>query len=133
MDPKKKKRRADGRAAKHAARAWEAVEAGDLHLAAREIERARDERGENPAVLNDCGLIFSMAGREREAELSFRDAILTAPTYPDAYVNLAALLAKRGRTIQAARYQRRAVELQPGIPYYRELLAQYESQAAGDS
>ena len=133
MRPKKKKRRADSRAAKHVARGWEAVEAGNLDLACREIRRARNEREGNPVVLNDCGLIFSMAGRERDAELSFREAILVAPTYAEAYVNLAALLAKRGRTIQASRYQRRAVELKPAIPYYRELLARYEAQAAEDT
>lgn len=132
MDPRKKKRKADHRATRHARRAWDAVEAGDIDLALKEILRARGEREGNPVILNDCGLIFSMAGREREAERSFRDAILMAPTYADAYVNLAALLAGRGRTIQASRYQRRAVELKPDIPYYRELLAKYEEATAQD-
>ena len=133
MDPKKKKRKADHRAQRHVRLAWEAVDEGNLDLAVKEIQRARDERAGNPVVLNDCGLILQMAGREHDAEMSFRDAILMAPTFADAYVSLAALLAARGRTIQASRYQRRAVELKPDIPYYRELLERYEEAAGGDS
>ena len=78
---------------------------------------------------NDYGLIFMQADREREAEQAFRNALLVAPTYADAYVNLAALLARRGRSIQASRYQRRAVELKPEIEHYRTQLDAYEAAA----
>ena len=42
MDPKKKKRKADHRAHRHVRLAWDAVDAGNLDLAVKEIQRARE-------------------------------------------------------------------------------------------
>lgn len=119
MDPKRKKRKADSRAARYAARAWAAADDGDFNIACKEIQRAVAERENNPVTWHDYGLIHAIAGRMREAEQAFRNAILVAPMYPEAYVQLAALLAGRGRTIQAARYQRRAVELRPQLGFIK--------------
>ena len=130
MNPQKRKRRSDRRARRHIGLAWKAVERGDLQVARREVERAIAERENNPAVWTESGLVHRRLGDQRAAERAFRSAILVAPTYVDAYVHLAAVLADRGRTLQAAKYQRRALELRPDVDSYRRRLAEYEAAAA---
>tara|TARA_B100000029_G_scaffold443113_1_gene461953 strand:+ start:521 stop:685 length:165 start_codon:yes stop_codon:yes gene_type:complete len=48
-------------------------------------------------------------------------------------VNLAALLAKCGRTIQTSEYQRCAGELKPDVDYYREHLAKYQAMVDAEN
>ena len=130
MDPKRKKRKSDSRAARFATRAWAAADDGDFNIACKEICLAVAESENNAVTWHDYGAIHAMPGHSQEAEQGFRNAILVAPTYCDAYVQLASLLAGRGRTIQAARYQRRAVELKPDVRLYQEQLADYEKRAS---
>jgi Flp pilus assembly protein TadD len=132
VNPRRKKRKADSLAARHRRRAWKALEEGNPDLAVKEARQAKDLSEGNPVVWSDYGLILFRAGEEKEAELALRNAILLAPSYVDAYVHLAQLLAARGRTRQAAKYQRRAVELKPNVSLYRRLLTQYEAESPSE-
>lgn len=93
--------------------AWEAVAAGNLVLAERISRRAVDAGHVNPRIWNDRGQILRECRQLDEAEEALRTAIALAPTYAEAFANLAALQAARGKFVQAERLQRRAVELEP--------------------
>lgn len=127
MHKKKRKTKARRRAKKLQERAWEEVDNGNLDMAVKLLRQALAEGNDNPSLWNDWGLIQDLAGDGEEAEKAFRNAILIAPAYAEAYANLAAFVARRGRTIQAARLQRQAVEKEPNSEDYRQRLAAYEA------
>ena len=103
MQERKVKRKARRRAQRLLDRAWDAVDDGKPQLARREIERALRERQDNPALWNDYGLILEMQDELTDAERALRNAIVIAPTYAEAYANLAKVVARQGRTVQAER------------------------------
>lgn len=121
----KQQKKALRRAHKLGERAWAAAEAGELYLACKEMRRALGERQDNPVLWNDYALILEMTGEPKEAEKALRNAILIAPGYAEGYANLAALVARGGRAVEAERLQRRAVELAPERPDLREQLELY--------
>ena len=129
MHARKQKRKAGRRARKHTDYAWDAVEDGNLDLALKELRRALDERQDNPVIWNDYGLVLGMAGEPRQAEKALRNAILIAPAFAEAHANLATLVARLGRTIQATRLMRRAAHLDPRNQEYRQKVETYEALA----
>jgi len=127
VNRKRRKRKSHRVAARTADRAWEAVERGDVGLALKEAARAAAKAPESPAAWTDYGRILALADRLSEAERVLRKAVLIAPSYAEAHVHLAGVLARKGLTINAALSMRRAVELRPEVALYRELLARYEA------
>ena len=132
MNGKKQKRKASRRALKYVERAWTAVESSNSDLASKEIRRALQERQDNPVIWNDFGLILMLREQFRDAETAFRNAILFAPTYAEAYANLARLLARTGRTIQAERMQRPATELDPKNSLFQQDLELYQALSSDE-
>ena len=126
MHARKRKKKAGRRARKHVDNAWAAVENGNLDLALKELRRALDTRQDNPVIWNDYGLILGMAGEPRQAEKALRNAILIAPAYAEAYANLATVVARVGRTLQATRLMRRAADLDPHNQEYLRKVETHE-------
>src|SRR5262245_3924288 len=122
MNPKKQKMKDRRRARKLAAEAWEAVEAGNLDLAEKIIRRAVLAQEDNPVLWNDQGVILGKRQKEMEAGESFRSAITLAPTYAEAYANLAALLFRQGFIHEANRWMSSAVQHDPANAIFPERL-----------
>ena len=55
-------------------------------------------------------------GRVEEAIASYREALLSSPDLPEAWLNLGILLAARGRTAEAEESLQEALRLRPGLP-----------------
>lgn len=125
MHKRKLKIKARRRARKRQNQAWEAAAAGNLDRACKELQRALQDCQENPEIWNGYGVLLHQAGDPEQAEHALRNAIFIAPSYAEAYANLASLVSQLGRTIQAERLQRQAVELAPEDPIYRARLETY--------
>lgn len=121
MSRKRSRRKAHRRASKEADRAWQALEAGNLDMALKDIRHALREADDSPAIWTDYGRILRAAGRLKESEKALRNALLIAPDHAEAYADLAETLSGMGLTIQAHRMISRALELKPQVPLYREL------------
>jgi hypothetical protein len=128
MNLKRQKEKHRRRARKLAEEAWQAAEEGNLDLAEKIIRRAVATQIDNPVLWNDQGVLLLRRDREIEAEASFRAALRLAPTFADAYANLAALKARQGFPEQAVALQTRAVEHAP-TDLHRQRLADYQAQA----
>ena len=132
MSRKRRKKKAHHLASRESEDAWAAVDAGDLDLAVKIMSRAGARAGASPDVSTDWGRILARCGRLKEAERALRFVIATTPSYADAYVELAAVLSGMGLSIRAWEEMQRAVELQPEVQLYRELLATYASRLPED-
>ena len=127
MPSGKQRKKASRRAKKHVVKAWTAVEENNLKLALEESRLALKECQTNANVWTDCGLIFELAGELGEAERALRNALLLAPDRAETYAYLARIAARLDRTVQAARLQRKAVELEPACAMFRAQLETYEA------
>jgi hypothetical protein len=130
MNPKKKKEKDRRRARKLSDEAWEAANAGNLDLAEKIIRRAVATQKDNPAVWTDQGVLFALRGKAAEAERCFRAAIRLAPTFTDAYAQLAALRAREGYLDDAIAWQTQAVQQAPHEAALVERLETYKALAS---
>jgi hypothetical protein len=126
---RKSQRRERHRVEREVEEAWQALEDGELALAARLARRAREAGAVNPRVLHDCGRILLACGDADEAEAALREAIRLAPNYADAFAALAELQAKLHRMTAATRLQAKVVELEPGNEIAQRRLAAWKAAA----
>ena len=129
MNPKKQKIKNRRRARKLADDAWEAGEAGNLDLAEKIIRRAVEAQPDNPVLWNDQGMILGMLQKEMESAEAFRVAIHLAPTYAEAYANLAGLRFRQGFVKEATELQMEAVKHAPENLDYSSRLVAYRAVA----
>jgi hypothetical protein len=127
MTSQKERRKKRRRAEACMDQAYEAAQDGNLTLAQRLSQRSIDEGFVNPRLWLDHGRIHQLAGAHDIAESAFRQAIALSPTYAEAFAELAALQATSGKIVQAARLQRRVVELQPDDEDAQSRLRGYEA------
>lgn len=93
--------------------ACEALLRGE-HAFAEKLARRAIEGGEmNARLWFDLGRILWQCHKAEDAEAALRRAIALAPTYGEAFAELAAVQAAHGKWVAAERLQRRAVELLP--------------------
>lgn len=104
---------------------------GDRYLALGELDTAaalyRDVLGvvpNDPASLNNLAWILAQQGKPGALEFSEK-AVALAPKSGSYHDTLAEIHARAGRLDRAIAMQRRAVELQPGLPLHRLHLAEY--------
>ncbi len=131
MSKKKDRNRARRRAEQYMDQAWEAADAGKLERAAQLSGRAVAVGQVNPRIWNDHGSVMLLCEQLVEAEKAFRAAIALAPTYADAFGNLAQLQARLGNLPQAERLQQRVVELRPTDIAAQEALLSYQCLEGG--
>jgi hypothetical protein len=129
MNPKKRKVKDRRRARKLAEQAWEAVDAGNLDLAEKIIRRAVAAQLDNPVLWNDQGAVLALRQKEAEAAEAFRTAISLAPTFAEAYTQLAALRVRQGFAREAVALQEQAVQHAPQNGAYAERLDAYRAIA----
>ena len=72
------------------------LEASDRSAARRELAEALRLHPASPAVHNFLGVLEAGEGNYLEAEKRFREAVLRAPNYTDAYLNLGRLYQENG-------------------------------------
>src|SRR5437762_2103377 len=101
MNPKKLKEKDRRRTRKLAEEAWEAVADGNLDLAEKIMRRAVEAQTDNPVLWADQGRILVLRDKPLEAVDAFRTALSLAPTFADAYADLAALRLRQGCTREA--------------------------------
>jgi tetratricopeptide (TPR) repeat protein len=77
-------------------RARQHLEASDRSAARRELTEALRLHSSSPAVHNFLGVLEAGEGNYREAEKRFREAVLRAPDYTDAWLNLGRLYQENG-------------------------------------
>jgi hypothetical protein len=130
MNPKRQKMKDRRRARKLADEAWQAVEADNLDLAEKIIRRAVAAQPDNPVLWNDQGMILGLRSNEAESAEAFRAAISMAPTYAEAFANLAALRIRQGFVREAIAMQEQAVKHTPENSLYAERLEAYRSLVA---
>lgn len=130
MNPKKQKVKQRRRARKLADEAWQAVEADNLDLALKIIRRAVEAQLDNPVLWHDQGVILALRQQDREAEESFRAALRLAPTFADAYAQLASLQSRHGFLDEAVALQVQAVKFAPQAAGHAERLEAYRTLAA---
>lgn len=107
--------------------AWDAVLRGDHVLAQKLSHRAIDLGKVNPRLWLDHGRVLLRCGVPEEAGEAVRRAIALAPTFGEAFVELARLQASAGKIVQAERLQTRAVELSPQDAEVRRALETYRA------
>ena len=127
MHKRKKKTKARRRAKILQERAWKAYHEDNLDMALKLVRQALVDGQDNPTLWNDSGLIHQAADLHDEAEKAWKNAILIAPDFAEPFANLAGLAAGHGRTVQAERLQRKAVDLDPACPMLRRRLAAYRA------
>ncbi len=89
MNAKKNRTKNRRRARKLADQAWKAADDGNSDLAMKIIRRAVDLDPGNPALWHDHGLLLRLSGDESSAAEFFQAAITLAPSFADAYAQLA--------------------------------------------
>ncbi len=130
MTLKKQKEKDRRRARKLAEEAWQANTDGNLDLAVKLIRRAAETQPDNPVLWNDQGILLGALGKIEEAAKSFRSALRLAPTYAEAFANLAALRARQGIYWEAVALQEQALKHAAGAAGYAERLETYRALAA---
>jgi cytochrome c-type biogenesis protein CcmH/NrfG len=90
------------------------------------LQRARAAAPGDPAILRLLGRAALAAGRRREAETAFRDAISRDPDLAAARVELARMLLEGGRPAEAAAECREALDTLPSYVDAAMLLAEAE-------
>ncbi|ETK85268.1 hypothetical protein L915_09867 [Phytophthora nicotianae] len=100
---------------------------GDAETHARHSRIAWLTRQENPEIMNELALARMQEGKHEETEALLRQTIERWPTFPHAYCNLAALLAKRGKYTEALTHSLTALQLSPHDPsLHRNIARVYE-------
>jgi hypothetical protein len=127
MNPKKQKMKDRRRARKLAAEAWDAVDDGNLDLAEKIIRRAADAQDDNPVIWLDLGRILALRHKSVEAVGAIRTALGLAPTFAEAYAELAALRLRQGFSKEAVALQTQAVAHATHNVVYAERLEAYQS------
>lgn len=127
MNAKKQKAKQRRRARKLADQAWEAADAQNLALAERLIRRAVATQPENPALWHDQGMLLRLNRQDAEAETSFRTVLSLAPSFADAYAELARLRLEQGRAEEAVALQEQAVKHAPQDERYTARLESYRA------
>jgi hypothetical protein len=105
--------------------AWEALLRGEHALAEKIARRATLGSEMNARMWCDLGRILWQCRSADDAEAALRRAIALAPTYGEAFAELAALQAAHGKWVAAERLQRRAVELLPNDERAQQDLRSY--------
>jgi Flp pilus assembly protein TadD len=123
MTAKKQKDKERRRARKQSDEAWEAVNAGELHLALKLSLRAVATQPDNPRLWNDRGRILLLGEKTHEAERAFRYAIRLARDFAEPYHHLAAIRQQQDRLDDAVALEADAVRLAPDNVEYAEQLA----------
>ena len=121
------------RARKLSDEAWEAVDADNLDLAEKFVRRAAAAQIDNPVLWNDQGMILVLRGKDAEAAEAFRAAISLAPTFAEAFANLARLRARQGFIREAVAMQSEAVKYAPQNGIFGEQLAAYRALHGEDT
>lgn len=129
MTSGKERRRQRRHAERRMQEAWRALERGERALARKLAQRAVESGPMNPRLQRELGLVLWRLGELREAAEALRRAVRIAPTYREAFADLASLQAERGKFDSAARLQRRVVELDPDDFAAARLAARFEEQA----
>lgn len=127
MNPKKQKAKDRQRARTLAEQAWETVHQGNLDLAEKIIRRAVAAQEDNPVLWNDQGMILRLRHQDEEAARSFAAALTLAPTFAEAYAELAALRARQGRFDEALALQTQAVKYASQSERFAEQLQTYQA------
>jgi len=94
-----------------AAEAYE--QAGDLEQAERFYDLAARLERADPVIPFNLGNVLDELGREREAEIAYRQAIARDPNFPDAWFNLGVLQENVGRDDEALTSYERAFAVEP--------------------
>jgi arylsulfatase A-like enzyme/tetratricopeptide (TPR) repeat protein len=89
-------------------------EAGDLDVAAVQLEGARAAGDQNPELANDLGVVYSRLGRTADARALFHELLARDPNDASAWNNLGVLELTNRRSTEAASAFRRAVDADPG-------------------
>jgi len=71
----------------------------------------------------DLGDVYARAGRDADAERTYRQVLDIDPDYADVQIKLATLLIRRGAGAEARQHAERALSVQPNRQSIRELLA----------
>ncbi|POM72189.1 Hypothetical protein PHPALM_11137 [Phytophthora palmivora] len=99
----------------------------DQETYARHSRIAWLTRQGGPEVSNELALARMQAGHRVEAETLLRQTVARWPTFPPAYCNLAALLAKQGKYNEALTHSATALRLSPQDPsLHRNIARLYE-------
>ncbi|KAL3668820.1 hypothetical protein V7S43_006113 [Phytophthora oleae] len=101
---------------------------GDQETYARHSRIACLTQLGGPEVSNELALTKLQGGQREEAETLLHQTIARWPTFPPAYCNLAALLAKRGQYSEALAHSATALRLAPNDPSLHRNLAQVYEQ-----
>ncbi|KAE8915167.1 hypothetical protein PF005_g5790 [Phytophthora fragariae] len=100
---------------------------GDQDTHARHSRIAWLTQQAGPEVSNELALARIHEGKRDEAETLLRQTIARWPTFPHAYCNLAALLARRGDYTEALTHSSTAARLSPQDPsLHRNIARVYE-------
>jgi len=95
------------------ARAEEYEQEGDLELAERLYDLAARLDRDDPVIPFNLGNVLDELGRERDAEIAYRQALARDPNFPDAWFNLGVLQEKVGREDEALSSYERAFAVEP--------------------
>ena len=95
------------------ARAEEYEHEGDLELAERLYDLAARLDRDDPVIPFNLGNVLDELGRERDAEIAYRQALARDPNFPDAWFNLGVLQEKVGRVDEALSSYKRAFAVEP--------------------
>lgn len=98
----------------------------DIDLAYSYLERAYTLEPFNPAVLEAFAVVFSIAGRNNEAGLAWKEAVRLSPQDASLQAKLAEYYLSLGENEKAKARAEKAVELAPDNAMYRLRLAQTE-------
>ena len=94
-------------------RAEEYEQEGDLELAERLYDLAARLDRDDPVIPFNLGNVLDELGRERDAEIAYRQALARDPNFPDAWFNLGVLQEKIGREDEALSSYERAFAVEP--------------------
>jgi tetratricopeptide (TPR) repeat protein len=87
-----------------------------------ELERCRAVVPLDVELLADLGAAYERAGRQQDAERTYRDAVAIDNTYADLHVRLATVLLRRGATSEARQHAEHALRIQPNRDEVEQLL-----------
>ena len=100
------------------------IASGELEAALATIADGLGVDANHAGLHNARGMAHGLRGDDREATAAFRQSIRLAPDIDRPYLNLARLLAERGRPGEAKQVLQELIGLQPNNPVARELLEQ---------
>jgi tetratricopeptide (TPR) repeat protein len=106
------------------------VNDGKFAEAIEYLRRAQSLTPPYSVLLINLATAEGATGQTAAAEKDFREALRLAPLSPDTYIYYASWLLAQGRADEARENLQRALELRPGDPAARRLLAQTGARAA---